>query len=542
MTATFLDLVDLASERLGGAVLAANDEFFAPKENLLKRGRADLDRGQVHRTRQVDGRLGDAPPARRRRSRLVHRPSRRARHRPRRRRRHGVLQGQLSRSRARSTRATRRRWPTADDLVARRVARDPAADAAQGRLAQPDRRRPASHGRRTAPAHLSRRRRRPAARPRRRRRRLGPAATARRRRSRRGRARRPRRRLQRHVLRLAPQPDHARRRDPHGRRLGDEAAARRRDTIGRSSGSATAGTIRRVEVDTRHFKGNAPGACSLEGAVLRAGTRPCRRRSGATPAADGAPAAHEARCSRTTCGRPATSRTCGSTSIPTAASDVCACSGGRGRQSQTGETYFSATLRALRLCLVTCTSTRSTHSTRNPPPARCAAAADRRGGSRRWLRARPFPSARGDDGPRRRRLGVARCRPTGSRRSPRIRASGRSRRPATMSGRPELVEGEPWVDRRAPAGAGSSEARSAAGKSEEQSGARLADADVARAGWPRAIASTRRGSATFSLSARPERRPSRCWRSLEDAAAERSARGIADCGGRAAADHAAAAR
>jgi allantoicase len=26
-----------------------------------------------------------------------------------------------------------------------------------------------------------------------------------------------------------------------------------------------AGAIRRVEVDTRHFKGNAPGACSLEG-------------------------------------------------------------------------------------------------------------------------------------------------------------------------------------------------------------------------------------------------------------------------------------
>ncbi len=32
----FFDLVDLAAERLGGAVLAANDEFFAPKENLLK--------------------------------------------------------------------------------------------------------------------------------------------------------------------------------------------------------------------------------------------------------------------------------------------------------------------------------------------------------------------------------------------------------------------------------------------------------------------------------------------------------------------------
>jgi allantoicase len=32
----FTELVDLASERLGGRVLAANDDFFAPKENLLK--------------------------------------------------------------------------------------------------------------------------------------------------------------------------------------------------------------------------------------------------------------------------------------------------------------------------------------------------------------------------------------------------------------------------------------------------------------------------------------------------------------------------
>ncbi|MGH9813518.1 MAG: allantoicase [Candidatus Acidiferrales bacterium] len=34
----FTELVDLASERVGGAVLAANDEFFAPKENLIKPG------------------------------------------------------------------------------------------------------------------------------------------------------------------------------------------------------------------------------------------------------------------------------------------------------------------------------------------------------------------------------------------------------------------------------------------------------------------------------------------------------------------------
>jgi allantoicase len=32
----FTELIDLASERLGGAVLYANDDFFAPKENLVK--------------------------------------------------------------------------------------------------------------------------------------------------------------------------------------------------------------------------------------------------------------------------------------------------------------------------------------------------------------------------------------------------------------------------------------------------------------------------------------------------------------------------
>ncbi|HXE74565.1 MAG TPA: allantoicase [Candidatus Xenobia bacterium] len=32
----FTELVDLASERVGGVALAANDEFFAPKENLLR--------------------------------------------------------------------------------------------------------------------------------------------------------------------------------------------------------------------------------------------------------------------------------------------------------------------------------------------------------------------------------------------------------------------------------------------------------------------------------------------------------------------------
>src|SRR5581483_5397094 len=33
--AAFADLIDLASERLGAVVVAANDDFFAPKENLI---------------------------------------------------------------------------------------------------------------------------------------------------------------------------------------------------------------------------------------------------------------------------------------------------------------------------------------------------------------------------------------------------------------------------------------------------------------------------------------------------------------------------
>ncbi|HLG06563.1 MAG TPA: allantoicase [Gemmatimonadales bacterium] len=36
MPAMFTDLPDLAAERLGGAVIAASDEFFAPKEGLIK--------------------------------------------------------------------------------------------------------------------------------------------------------------------------------------------------------------------------------------------------------------------------------------------------------------------------------------------------------------------------------------------------------------------------------------------------------------------------------------------------------------------------
>jgi allantoicase len=39
----FTELVDLAAEQLGGSVLYANDDFFAEKENLIRR--AGLYRG-----------------------------------------------------------------------------------------------------------------------------------------------------------------------------------------------------------------------------------------------------------------------------------------------------------------------------------------------------------------------------------------------------------------------------------------------------------------------------------------------------------------
>jgi len=53
---SFIDLVDLASERLGGAVVAANDEFFAPKERLIMAGAAVWREGEyTERGKWMDG-------------------------------------------------------------------------------------------------------------------------------------------------------------------------------------------------------------------------------------------------------------------------------------------------------------------------------------------------------------------------------------------------------------------------------------------------------------------------------------------------------
>ena len=55
-TVQFTDLIDLASERAGGAVLLANDEFFAPKEGLIKATPAEWREGlYTERGKWMDG-------------------------------------------------------------------------------------------------------------------------------------------------------------------------------------------------------------------------------------------------------------------------------------------------------------------------------------------------------------------------------------------------------------------------------------------------------------------------------------------------------
>lgn len=52
----FLEFIDLAAERLGGAVLYANDDFFAPKENLLKsKAAVFLEHEYTDRGKWMDG-------------------------------------------------------------------------------------------------------------------------------------------------------------------------------------------------------------------------------------------------------------------------------------------------------------------------------------------------------------------------------------------------------------------------------------------------------------------------------------------------------
>ena len=188
------------------------------------RRRAAVARGRVHGARQVDGRVGNAAPPRAGR-RLVHHPPRACRasraawtsRRP-------ISKGTIPKSCAieacdapgRGVDRTMSRAPQWTEILPRTAAGRRHAQRVRGR-ARLSRDAPAV-------AHLPRRRRRTAARLRRGRAGLDASPPPRRRRSRRGRARRRGRRLQRHVLRIAAQPDPAGRRAEHGRRLGNEAA------------------------------------------------------------------------------------------------------------------------------------------------------------------------------------------------------------------------------------------------------------------------------------------------------------------------------
>ena len=56
MPSMFTDLPDLAAQRLGGAVIAASDEFFAPKEGLVKPGAPEWREGvYTERGKWMDG-------------------------------------------------------------------------------------------------------------------------------------------------------------------------------------------------------------------------------------------------------------------------------------------------------------------------------------------------------------------------------------------------------------------------------------------------------------------------------------------------------
>src|SRR6266545_1774000 len=56
MSESFVDLVDLAAERLGAAVVDCNDEFFAPKEHLIKQAPAVWREGEyTERGKWMDG-------------------------------------------------------------------------------------------------------------------------------------------------------------------------------------------------------------------------------------------------------------------------------------------------------------------------------------------------------------------------------------------------------------------------------------------------------------------------------------------------------
>src|ERR1051326_8907431 len=287
--------------------------LFRGEGKFAQAARAGVEGARVHRPWQVDGRLGE-PPQADARTRLRDRAPRRARRGARRRRRHELFPRQLSVALFdRSDRCA------AGDgcRFTHELDRDLAEVRAQWRFSECLRHRVAIRVHASAPAHLSRRRRGAAARARRRRARLAPRRRAlERARSRRGGERRRRRVVERHVLPVRSDGGVARLRVhgdvvPDWRRAGglsnelDLAAAENGGDVvscsdmffgpkhnlimpGRAHNMsdgwetrrrrgpghdwvivqlATEAVVRRIEVDTNHFKGNYPDTASIEAVI-----------------------------------------------------------------------------------------------------------------------------------------------------------------------------------------------------------------------------------------------------------------------------------
>ena len=259
------------------------------------------------------------PQARRPGHDCAHRPARPARRRARRGRRHRVLPRQLPGVLLDRGLRGARRTRDVEALLERRdwIEILPKSDA-EGRQREPVRDRVAARASPTCASHLSRRRRGAAARARRGRARTGAAQGGSATRSISPRSRTAATCSRAATCSSAPKhnlimPGRAR---EHGRRLGDAAPPRARARLGDRAARAPRHRCARIEVDTNHFKGNYPDTCSIEGAraatspTTNAWRRSCRARSSRRTRGT----------SSTTSSRDAgRSRTCGSTSIPTAA-------------------------------------------------------------------------------------------------------------------------------------------------------------------------------------------------------------------------------
>ena len=333
---TFTALPDLASRAARRRRRWRATTSSSPRaDNLV----APAPAGVGPKTFGAKGQVYDGWETRRRRDpgpRLGDRPARRARHRPRRGHRHRLVHRQLPAARlggrAARSRATRRRpsWPRADwtPLLARvragrRHARTRSRSSRGAALV--------THVRLTIypDGGVARLRVHGDAGPRPPARSDAGAAGP-------GRAgeRRPGGRLQQHVLRHAEQPaDLARPGPARWARAGRPRGAATTATTGSRCGSAAPGCVRLAELDTSHFKGNAPGAARLTGCTDgRRAERPGRLVRAA--AADPAAARHPAplRAAGRAGGRPRS----GWTSTPTAGWRGCGCGARRPRPAGPG--------------------------------------------------------------------------------------------------------------------------------------------------------------------------------------------------------------